>query len=133
MKFILDTNVYIDAALSDVGWKRFEKHIIPLLPFIYLSSVVFFELGLSASEKKSELLLKSHIETLEKVGRLVTPTFDDWITSSQMVGNKELRSYLCDVLIGCSVRRIGAVLFTFDKKDFAPLSKQLGFEIKQPW
>lgn len=36
MKFILDTNVYIEASKSATGWKAFEKVILPLLPFTYL-------------------------------------------------------------------------------------------------
>ena len=127
MKVILDTNVYIDATRSELGWKRFEKHIIPCLPFIHLCSVVAFELKCAQRKKEDELLLFRHIESLEKVGRLITPTFEDWTLASK------LRSSLCDVLIGCCARRIGAMVLTSDFKDFLPLAKALGFEIKRPW
>ena len=132
MKFLLDTNVYIEAASSAKAWHHFEKTIITILPFIYLSSVAAFELGL-ASKKQHPSLLYHHIESLEKVGRWVSPTFQDWITASDISHPNKLRSQLCDILIAQCAKRIGAVLFTFDFKDFLPLSKKQGFQIRKPW
>src|SRR3989338_6551542 len=128
MKFILDTNVYIEAASSELGWKRFEKHILPLLPFVYLSSVVVFELSLAKKKAEDEVFLNHHIAAVQEVGRLVTPSFEDWKSTASFISGNKLRSQLCDVLIGCSARQIGAYLFTFDFKDFLPLSKKLNFQ-----
>ena len=133
MKFLLDTNVYIEAASSVSMWKKFEENIIPLLPFTYLSSVVIFELGLASHFRDDEKLLRSHIQALEKVRRLVNPSFQDWSAASQFMHGRKKRSELCDVLIGCCAKNIGAILFTFDFKDFLFLSKRIGFKIKRPW
>ena len=133
MKFILDTNVYIEAATSDIGWRRFEQTIIPMLPFVYISSVVVFELRLAGKGPNEEELLNRHIQSLTHVGRLVTPLFNDWLESAPFLENKKLRSQLCDTLIAYSARQIGAVLYTFDIKDFYPLSKKMDLPIKRPW
>ena len=132
MKIILDTNVYIEAASSELGWKRFEKHVFPLLPFVYLSSVVIFELSLAKKRAEDEVFLDHHIAAIQEVGRLTTPSFEDWKVAAKFSAGK-LRSQLCDILIGCSARQIGALLLTFDFKDFLPLSKKLNFQIKRPW
>jgi predicted nucleic acid-binding protein len=133
VKFILDTNVYIEAASSDLGWKRFEQNILPLLPFVYLSSVVAFELLLAGRGENEEKLLAHHLDSMAKVNRLVAPAFEDWITAASAAKNKKLRSQLCDILIALSTRQIGAMLFTFNHKDFLPLSKKFSFRLKEPW
>lgn len=131
MKFILDTNVYIEAT-SESGWRQFEKVIIPILPFVYLCSVVSFELAQAGKEREEELL-SHHIKALERVGRVITPSFDDWLNSAIFTRQKKRKSDLCDVLIAQCARSIGAVVFTFNFKDFLPLSKILGFQIRKPW
>ena len=133
MKFLLDTNVYIEASSSVEKWNTFQDVIIPLLPFTYLSSVVAFELKLASRSEMNEKILINHIQALEKVGRLMNPNFQDWVMASEYMKNRKFRSDLCDVLIGCSARRIGALLFTFDFKDFTFLAKRIGFKIIRPW
>ena len=133
MKFILDTNVYVSAASSELGWKRFEKHVFPLLPFVYLSSVVVFELSLAKKKIEDQVFLNHHIAAVQEAGRLVMPSFEDWKDAASLASGNKLRSYLCDILIGYSARHIGAYLLTFDFKDFIPLSKKLNFQMKRPW
>lgn len=133
MKLILDTNVYIEASLSQEKWKLFEQHVIPFLPFVHLSAVVAFELSLSQKKDQTYFLLKQHIESMKKVERWITPLFDDWLIASRFLKEKKLRSQLCDALIGCSARRIGAVVLTLNMKDFLPLSKAIDFQVRLPW
>ena len=132
MKFLLDTNVYVEAAALHSTWQKFEKTIVPILPFVYLSSVVVFELSIS-SKQKTENLINAHVASLKKVGRIVTPTNEDWCQAASLMKGKKLRSQLCDVLLAQCARQIGAVLFTFDVKDFNFLSKKLHFSIQRPW
>lgn len=132
MKFLIDTNVYIETSKSELNWKKFEINLLPLLPFVYLSSVVAFELKLSGGHEE-EVSIQKHIHALENVKRVITPTFDDWLSATQLIGGNSRRAYLCDVLIGYSARRLGAVLFTFDYKDFNSISKHIGFKIQKPW
>lgn len=132
MKFLLDTNVYIEASSSLESWKKFEQVVIPILPFVYFSAVVGFELGLSGQGRYEEELLDRHIEALTRVDRLITPDFQDWRKAISLI-RKNIRSELCDVLIALSARKAGALLFTFDYKDYLPLSRHLNITIKKPW
>lgn len=77
-------------------------------------------------------LLDRHMEALTKVGRLLVPDFYDWRKAISFI-KKNTRSELCDILLALSVRKIGAIFFTFDYKDFLSLSKSLNITIRKPW
>ena len=113
MKYLLDTNVYLDAVPSEERRARFRQTFFPLIPATYLSAVVAYELAVSAKDRRTQNLVREFILPMERTGRVVTPTFSDWITASEVVtaiASKESgwRSkspgLLNDVLIAASAR-----------------------------
>ena len=48
MKYLLDTNIYIEACRSEKERARFRTTYLPLLPAIFLSTVVAYELYVNA-------------------------------------------------------------------------------------
>jgi predicted nucleic acid-binding protein len=76
---------------------------------------------------------------MQRTGRLVTPTFDDWAMASEIVtaiaeGDRGWRSklpvLLNDILIALSARRIGAILLTHNKDDFRLIRRHAGFTLR---
>lgn len=48
MKYLLDTNIYIEACRSEEKRARFRAIFFPLLPATFLSTVVAYELYVNA-------------------------------------------------------------------------------------
>lgn len=70
--------------------------------------------------------------SLERVGRVVPPTHDDWITAGTVQGRiwddeAGLRSkrLLHDILIVCAARRVGAIVITENTGDFDLIRRYL--------
>lgn len=91
MKYLLDTNVYLDASRSAARRDQFRTTFFPLLPATYLSAVVAYELMVNAADRRTRTSVEDFIRPLERTGRLVTPTFDDWVEASALVTAIELR------------------------------------------
>src|SRR5712692_5898296 len=71
------------AALLREG--RFRKTFFPLLPATFLSAVVAYELSVNAQDRRTPSLLREFIHPMERTGRVVTPTFDDWLKASAVM------------------------------------------------
>ena len=50
MKYLLDTNVYLEAFRSQAKRNQFRQSFFPLLPATYLSAVVAYELNVNAQD-----------------------------------------------------------------------------------
>jgi hypothetical protein len=69
---------------------------------------------------------------LERAGRVVSPTHDDWVVAGTVQGriwddDASLRSkrLLHDILIVCAVRRVGAILISENVGDFDLIRRYL--------
>ena len=76
---------------------------------------------------------------MERTGRLVAPTFADWLEASDVVTTIErtdaswrskLPALLNDVLIALSARRIGATVFTYNAGDFRLVRRHRAFSLR---
>lgn len=76
---------------------------------------------------------------LEKAGRLVAPTFQDWKEAGRVIaqitrkepGRKtKIQQMLNDILLALGTRRIGADLFTFNRADFELIRRHKPFSLK---
>lgn len=139
MPILLDTNVYLFALKSDKGASFFERYFLPLVFQTYLSSVVVEELYAGALDKGAIRLVDRQVGALERAGRLVTPTFEDWKEAGKLVaqitrkepGRKpKIQQMLNDILLALSARRIGADLFTFNRDDFQLIRRHRPFSLK---
>lgn len=139
MPVLLDTNVYLFALKSREGAAFFERRFQPLVFRTYLSSVVVEELYAGALGPGAVRLVDRHVGALERVGRVVTPSFQDWKDAGRLVarvthrepGRKsKVQQMVNDILLALSARRIGADLFTFNRDDFDLIRRYLVFSLE---
>ncbi|MBI2203928.1 MAG: type II toxin-antitoxin system VapC family toxin [Candidatus Rokubacteria bacterium] len=139
MKYLLDTNVYVDASRSAGRRDQFRSAFFPLLPATYLSAVVACELMVAAADRRSRAYVEDFIRPLERTGRIVTPTFDDWTEAAALMAAIERRdrgwrsklpALLNDILIALSARRIGAMVLTRNREDFLLIRRHKGFSLR---
>jgi predicted nucleic acid-binding protein len=139
MKIILDTNVYVEACRSDETRARFRATFFPLQPATYLAAVVAYELRVNAADRPTTRLVQQWIEPMERSGRLVTPTFTDWMDAADIVTAIETRdqswrsklpALLNDVLIALCARKIGATLLTHNAKDYRFIRRHKEFSLR---
>ena len=139
MPVLLDTNVYLFAMKSDSGADFFERRFLPLTFQTVLSSVVVEELYAGALDAGAVRLVERYVGALERTGRVVTPTFQDWKKAGKLVaqitrkepGRKsKVQQMLNDLLLALSARRIGADLFTYNGDDFELIRRHTSFSLK---
>lgn len=139
MPILLDTNVYLFAMRSDEGADFFERRFVPLVFQTYLSSIVVEELHAGALDAAAIRLVEGHVGALEKAGRLINPTFQDWKEAGKLVANitrkepgrkPKIQQMLNDILLAFSARRVGADLFTFNRDDFELIRRYKPFSLK---
>ena len=139
MKYLLDTNVYLEAFRSEARKLQFRQTFFPLLPATFLASVVAYELNVNARNDHTRTLLQEFIGPMERTGRLVSPTFSDWIDAASIVTAIEAKArnwrsklplLLNDILIALCARRIGAILVTYNKDDFQLIRRYKDFSLR---
>jgi len=139
VKYLLDTNVYLEAVRSEESGARFRRAFFPLLPATFLSAVVAYELNVDARDRRTRSLIRDFIRPLERTGRLVCPAFQDWADASEVVTaieerdkgwRSKLPALLNDVLIVLCARRIGATLLTYNREDFRLIHRHRDFSLR---
>ena len=139
MKYLLDTNVYLWAFRSEQKKAQFRQIFFPLLPTTFLSAVVAYELYVNAQDSRTRSLLREFIHPVERTGRVVGPTFDDWVEAAAVVTaieekergwRSKLPALLNDILIALCARRIGATLLTYNKDDFRLIRRHKDFSLR---
>jgi tRNA(fMet)-specific endonuclease VapC len=132
VKFLLDTNVYF-AAIYERGFlERHRNLLLRLGPLTYLSSIVRYELLQGAKGDAGRTHVSRATQHLERTGRVVAPAHADWVQAGTVQGrlwddHRSLRSKNLqnDILIVCTARRIGAVVITDNRDDFARIREYL--------
>jgi predicted nucleic acid-binding protein len=136
---LLDTSVYLEALKSAAGAARFERVFLPLVFQTYLSSVVVQELYAGALDDRAVRLVERQVGALERVGRVVTPLFDDWKRAGKLVAmitrrepgrKRKVQQMLNDILLALSARRIGGDLYTLNRDDFRLIHRYQPFSLK---
>lgn len=93
----------------------------------------------NALDRHTRRLVQEMIRPMERAGRLVTPTFADWVDASDVVAaieetDRRWRSKLPllanDVLIALSARRIGATVVTYNAQDFELIRAHREFSLR---
>jgi predicted nucleic acid-binding protein len=134
-KIILDTSIYIPFINEGISHPVLELEFKPLF---YMSAVVIEELYAGAFDTVSVKLLDRMYETFENLGRIVVPEASDWQKTGKVVAKlgqkygfeeKFLLKITSDVLIAFSARRVGAVVVTFNIKDFSRIKEFVDFKI----
>ena len=139
MTYLLDTNIYVEAARSESRRARFRAAFSPLLSATFLSAVVAYELRASAADRQTATLVRDFTRPMERTGRIVSPTFDDWMMAAEVVTGiqerdrgwrSKLPALLNDILIALCARRIGAMIITHNREDFRLIRRHVGFALR---
>ena len=124
---------------SEKGSAFFERQFLPLVFQTHLSSIVVEELYAGALDTQAVGLVESYVGALERAGRVIAPTFQDWKEAGQLVARatrkeasrkSQVQQMLNDILLALCARRIGADLFTFNREDFQLIQRYRAFSLK---
>lgn len=143
-RYVLDTNLYIEAAREKKKAEELKSFFSAFLPFVFLHAVVVQELLAGAvTPRGKEQIEQSIVAPFERRGRLVIPSYRAWKRSGEIVAElvreKELspggfkRSFMNDALIAASLRENGMILITRNVEDFKLLSKVETFQFVESW
>ncbi|HYJ80136.1 MAG TPA: type II toxin-antitoxin system VapC family toxin [Longimicrobiaceae bacterium] len=144
MGFILDSNIYIDAARDPGKMEELRRFYDSYLPFTYLHAVVAQELLAGAvNRRRMGEVREGLIGPFERRGRVVAPAFATWKRSGEIIARMTARklispggfsrSFLADVLLAASCRDSGHRLITANLADFERISAVERFEFQAPY
>ena len=143
-KYIIDTNLYVEAQRNPAAAALLERFYANFLPFTFLSAVVAQELLLGAGNRdRGRRIRQTYLEPFERRGRLVTPRYASWKRSGEVVAalvhsrvtssDGYTRSFLNDVLLAVSCREAGMTLVTANLTDFEHIRQMERFNFVPPW
>lgn len=143
-KYVVDTNLYIEAGRSDEGAKALRGFYARFLPFLYLHSVVAQELLAGAVSASLERETKRHyLAPFESVRRVITPTHTSWKRAGEIIARltraKRIRpgafkrSFVNDCLIAASAEEAGFRIVSRNVEDFTLIRSVARVEVLPPW
>ncbi len=143
-RYVLDTNVFIDAMRDRGKAEELEAFSSAFLPFLHLHAVVAQELLAGAVTPRWRREIEAAlIDPFERRGRVVVPSLAAWKRSgeivSELVARKSLtaggvpRSFLNDALLAASCREQGLTLVTRNRSDFALIATLEPVDWTEPW
>ena len=134
LKKIVDTNIFIDRFSNP----SLYKGIFLSDGLVYLSSVVLMELRAGAHSKEAIEALYELFDFFKRVDRIIVPSMKDYEHAGEIIARLQLTkgfnvkkssSITNDCLIAASVRSIGGVLYTQNKKDFQAIQDVFDFKV----
>jgi predicted nucleic acid-binding protein len=143
-RFVLDTNLYIEALRDPNRAAELAAFTIGSLPRILFHAVVVQELLAGAvSAKARRAIDRDLVQPFERRGRMLTPGYGSWRRSGEIVaelvdrGDLSVggipRSFTNDALIAASCREEGVVLITRNRRDFERIQRVEQFQFEDPW
>jgi predicted nucleic acid-binding protein len=144
-KYVLDTNLYVEAITTDRGNEELASFQRRFAPFLFQHSTVAQELLAGArGEADYRSYHEDWVAPFEDVGRIFTPSHASWLRAAlimaRLVESRHMsvggfsRSFLHDCLIAASAREHGFVLITRNAADFELIGQvEPGLEHVPPW
>jgi predicted nucleic acid-binding protein len=143
-KYVLDTNLYIEAARDDAAADALTAFQARTLPYIHLHSVVAQELLAGAVRPEQERRLREKLfRPFESAGRVLTPTHRSWVRAGEIMARlvraRKLSpggfkpSFVNDCLIAASAREHGAIVVTRNQRDFELIASVEAVTALPPW
>ena len=136
-KAVLDTSVYLSFLKNDL--EIFDLGFLLRPTLLYMSSVVFAEIYAGAKDRATLLRLRKLYRTFERLNRLVTPDEQVWFEAGEVLQEfgtrygfeeKGIARLSHDVLIALTARKIGAVVYTYNRKDFERIQAVRNFQLR---
>jgi predicted nucleic acid-binding protein len=143
-KYVLDSNLYIQATRENAFNDELEAFFWSAAPYVYLHSVVAGELVAGAFQPDLERrTFEQFIEPHQDTGRIITPSHAAWLRAGQIIvklvrakrlGAKGIpRSFFNDCLIAASAREHGLTIITRNTADFDLIRTVEPVEAVPPW
>lgn len=144
-KFVIDTNLYVEAITTDHGNAALTSFQRLFAPFLYQHSVVAQEILAGAHDEGAyRRYHEDWVGPFEELGRVITPSHDSWMRAARiMVRLVERgtmspggfrRSFLNDCLIAASAREHGYVIVTRNERDYIHIHDvDPSFDFAPPW
>ncbi|MBI2072531.1 MAG: type II toxin-antitoxin system VapC family toxin [Gemmatimonadetes bacterium] len=144
-KYVIDTNLYVEAITTDEGNQALAAFQRRFAPFLFQHSTVAQEILAGArGEAGYREYYDDWIAPFEELGRVITPSHESWARAALIMvrlvekGKKSpggfSRSFLNDCLIAASAREHGLVLVTRNTTDFGLIRQiEARLEYAPPW
>lgn len=143
-RYVLDTNIYIEAARNRTKAEELEAFASAFLSFLYLHVVAAQEMLAGAISADSQRdVERGLIKPFERRDRILTPSSRAWLRSGEIVAelmrSRRLSrsgvkaSLLNDALIAASCRESGFTLITNNTADFERISSVEPVRLVEPW
>ena len=136
-RYVLDTNLFVDAIRSESAAGELERFYQVFLPFTWLSAVVVQELLAGTRRGAEDDLERDLVEPFEKRGRVLVPSFAAHKRAGRALaalGTDPARGLPNDALLAASCRETGMALVTRNARDFSRLRARMpGFTFVPPW
>jgi predicted nucleic acid-binding protein len=135
-KSIYDTSMYINAIRNRTYYEQLLPHFARTLPTTYFCAVVAQELKAGCSTPAAFSRVESFVRPFRRTGRLITPTFTDWEETGDLLARilreqprlkDKLPQLINDSLIALCGLRLGAVVYTANREDFALIQRYKRF------
>lgn len=136
MKYIIDTDLYIELLRTGLYHGIIAEIYIKETPYIYFSSVVAQELLSGAINETGRKNVEAILAPFEKTGRIVIPGYAIWKETGQILSRlriekphlkTKLPCMINDTLIAMSARSIGATVVTLNSSDFGAINSIRNF------
>lgn len=136
VKVLLDSSIYIPFINQGISHPALE--ISEGIPLVYMSAVVMEELYAGALDPNTIRLLDKLFNTFDRLGRLITPLASDWQKAGKIIAKIGLKygfeevflaRLINDALIALSARRIGAIIYTKNLRDFRRIREYIGIKL----
>ena len=134
VKVLLDSSVYIPFINRGIAIPSLE--ISSGMPLLYMSAVVMEELYAGAYDRFTIRLLDKIFHTFDRTNRLVIPNKLDWQEAGKVIARigrmgrfqkQTLVRLTHDTLIALAAKRVGAILYSKNVKDFQKIQAHVPF------
>lgn len=144
-KYVIDTNLYVEAIQTDGGNTALAAFQQRFVPFLFQHSTVAQEILAGARDEAGyREYLEDWVAPFERVGRIITPSHASWTGAARIMARLVeagamspggfTRSFLNDCIIAASAKEFGFVLVTRNARDFARIATvEPGVEYVLPW
>jgi predicted nucleic acid-binding protein len=143
-KYVLDTQIFIDAFRDPVTNEALQRFHRAFAPFEYLSVVVAQELRAGVRRVRDRKALERNIlGVFERSGRTFAPSASAWHRSGDVLSDMARTdglaigllsmSFANVVLLALSCRVAGCVLVSWNDRDFLRIRRPVPFDYVRPW
>jgi predicted nucleic acid-binding protein len=143
-KFVLDTQLFIDAFRDPAANEALQQFHRAFSPFAHLSVIVAQELRAGVRQPRDRKALERNVlRVFARAGRIITPSPDAWHRSGDLLSEMAMqpgleiarvsKAFANDLLLALSCRESGCVLVTENDRDFSRIRRCISFEYMKPW